>query len=108
MVGIKDFGMPSNCSNCEMSSCKGWGHFYCDITLEEIDMDSDERDADCPLVEIKDLEIAKPFIINTLSMLRQDLLDRLAEEKSPYHISDVGIGLEIAIKIIEEYEEKLK
>lgn len=51
MIGIKDFGMPSCCNNCEMSSCKGWGNFYCDITLEEIDMDSDKRDKDCPLVE---------------------------------------------------------
>ena len=50
----------------------------------------------------------KADMVAMLTMLRQDLLDKLAEEKSPYHISDVGIGLEIAIKIIEEYEEKLK
>lgn len=53
-------------------------------------------------------EITVPATVAVLKTLRQDLLDRLAEEKSPYHISDVGIGLEIAIKIIEEYEEKLK
>lgn len=54
MVGIKDFGMPSCCGLCEMSSCKGLsGQYYCDITLNDIDIDSGGRDADCPLVEVE-------------------------------------------------------
>lgn len=58
MVVIKDFGMPSCCGNCELSSCRRLGDFYCDITLEEVDMDSNKRDINCPLVEIKENEDA--------------------------------------------------
>lgn len=57
MVGIKDFKMPSCCGECQMASCAGLsGHFYCDITTYDVDMDDTERDADCPLVEIKENE----------------------------------------------------
>ena len=52
MVGIKDFDIPSCCSECQMASCKGLsGQFYCDITTYDVDMDDTERDADCPLIE---------------------------------------------------------
>ena len=52
MVGIKDFKMPSCCGECQMASCTSLdGHFYCDITTYEVDMDDTERDADCPLVK---------------------------------------------------------
>ncbi len=96
---------PVNITQELMDEVKSWEHGVkdCKKVIQE-----KNRSIDCPLIEIKDLEIAKPFIINTLSMLRQDLLDHLAEEKSPYHISDVGIGLEIAINILNEYEERLK
>lgn len=47
-----------------------------------------------------------------LGMIRQDLSDKLTEEKGTYHISDVGIGLERAINTVDEYmariEEALK
>lgn len=59
MVGIKDFGMPSCCGNCEMSCCKRLETFYCVITLQDVDIDSGERDMDCPLVEIKESEDGK-------------------------------------------------
>lgn len=52
MVAIKDFEMPSCCGECQLASCIGLsGHFYCDITTYDVDMDDTERDADCPLVE---------------------------------------------------------
>lgn len=55
MVVIKDFDMPSCCGECQMASCAGLsGHFYCDITTYDVDMDDTERDADCPLVEVED------------------------------------------------------
>ena len=56
MVAIKDFGMPSCCGNCEMSCCRRLEIFYCVITLQDVDIDSSERDMDCPLVEIKENE----------------------------------------------------
>lgn len=52
MIAIKDFDIPSCCSECQMASCKGLsGQFYCDITTYDVDMDDTKRDADCPLVE---------------------------------------------------------
>lgn len=55
LIAIKDFDMPSCCGECQMASCAGLsGHFYCDITTYDVDMDDTERDADCPLVEVED------------------------------------------------------
>jgi hypothetical protein len=56
MVGIKYFEMPMSCESCEMCSCRGLGIFYCDITKQDVDIESDARDIDCPLVEIKENE----------------------------------------------------
>lgn len=81
MVGIKDFGMPSCCGNCEMSSCKGWGNFYCDITLEEIDMDSDKRDADCPLVEAIPKDQYEARLKADMIAMLEDLKSGIEEEK---------------------------
>ena len=47
-----NFKMPSCCNECQLCSCQKIGLFYCDITTSYIDIDSDERDADCPLVEV--------------------------------------------------------
>jgi len=57
MVAIKDFEMPKNCENCAMSSCRRLETFYCDITLKDVDIESDVRDADCPLLEVEDGKI---------------------------------------------------
>jgi len=53
-VTIKDFEMPKNCVECAMSSCSRLATFYCVITAQNVDIESDVRDADCPLVEIKE------------------------------------------------------
>ena len=82
MVGIKDFGMPSCCENCEMCSCNGYGEFYCDITLKIVDIeDESQRHADCPLIE--------------------DIVERSEYEKAVNLCSDY---LEINRKL--EYEKK--
>lgn len=52
MVGIKDFGMPSCCMNCEMHIDDGERDEYCCITVTKCE-DSSEKNDDCPLVEIK-------------------------------------------------------
>lgn len=52
MVGIKDFGMPSCCMNCEMHIDDGEHDEYCCITATNC-KDSYEKNDDCPLVEIK-------------------------------------------------------
>lgn len=50
-----DMKMPKSCAECDFSSCKGRdGQFYCDITLYDVDMESAERDVDCPLIEVKE------------------------------------------------------
>lgn len=51
-VIITDFGMPSCCENCEMCSNRRLDTFYCCITLKDVDIDSNKRDADCPLKEV--------------------------------------------------------
>lgn len=113
MIIIKNYSMPHNCYACDLHN-----YHECDLTTESIEEDycwnGDSREKHCPLREVEAIpkdqyeQRLKADMVAMLTMLRQDLLDKLAEEKSPYHISDVGIGLEIAIKIIEEYEEKLK
>lgn len=52
MVGIKDFGMPSCCMNCDMYIDDGEHDEYCCITATKCE-DSYEKNDDCPLVEIK-------------------------------------------------------
>ena len=45
-----DMELPKSCSDCCFSSCKGrLGEFYCDITTYDVDMESDQRDINCPL-----------------------------------------------------------
>lgn len=51
---IKDFEMPKNCEDCAMISCRRLETFYCDITLQDVDIESDVRDIDCLLVEIRE------------------------------------------------------
>ena len=75
MVGIKDFKMPSCCGECQMASCTSLdGHFYCDITTYEVDMDDTERDADCPLVKA----IPKADYENRLKADMAAMLEELA------------------------------
>ena len=47
-------------------------------------------------------------IVIVLKKIRQDLKDRLSEEMSEYHISDIGIGIEISLKILEKYLKNLE
>ena len=51
-VIISDFGMPSRCEQCDMCSNRKLDTFYCCITLKDVDIDSNKRDADCPLKEL--------------------------------------------------------
>ena len=81
MVGIKDFDIPSCCSECQMASCAGLsGHFYCDITTYDVDMDDTERDADCPLVEA----IPKADYEDRLRADMVAILEELKEEFEEY------------------------
>ena len=50
MIGIKDFGMPSCCVNCQM--CDAYEKGMCVITDTECEDMYSKRNADCPLVEI--------------------------------------------------------
>jgi hypothetical protein len=54
MIVIKDFEMPKNCEDCAMSCCRRLETFYCAITLQDVDIDDTERDADCPLVKVEE------------------------------------------------------
>ena len=54
MVAIKDFEMPYSCASCDLKYCKGWNEFHCEFTCEELDLHSNERHKDCPLVEVED------------------------------------------------------
>ncbi|MBR4377305.1 MAG: hypothetical protein IKP50_00245 [Bacilli bacterium] len=58
-VIITNMDMPKSCSDCNLCSCQKIGLFYCDITTSYIDIDSEERDADCPLKSTD--EIIKEF-----------------------------------------------
>lgn len=47
---IPDMAMPKSCEDCPFSSCKGrLNGFYCDVTTFDVDIESKERDTDCPL-----------------------------------------------------------
>ena len=107
MVGIKDFDIPSCCSECQMASCKGLsGQFYCDITTYDVDMDDTERDADCPLIEAipKDQYEAR---------LKADMVDMLTDiqleiEESESCGKAFHLGLQMASNIIQEKINALK
>jgi hypothetical protein len=62
MVAIKNFGMPSCCGECNLTTCKGkdepW-NYCCAITLKDINLDDTERPSDCPLVEIEERKVGK-------------------------------------------------
>jgi hypothetical protein len=117
MIIIKNYSMPHNCYACDLHN-----YHECDLTTESIEEDycwnGDSREKHCPLREVeaipKDQYEARltADMFAMLGMIRQDLSDKLAEEKGTYHISDVGIGLERAINTVDEYmariEEALK
>ena len=54
MVAIKDFEMPESCAYCDLNYCKGWNDYFCDVMQEAVDVHSDKRHKDCPLVEVED------------------------------------------------------
>ena len=56
MVVIKNYNMPSCCAECDLTSSFNWQH-YCDVTLDFIDLDSDTRPDNCPLIEIDHCEL---------------------------------------------------
>lgn len=58
MIGIKDMAMPSCCAECNLTGSFNWEH-YCDITLDFIDLDSDTRPDNCPLVKIEERKVGK-------------------------------------------------
>lgn len=70
-VTIENMTMPKSCEDCPFSSCKGrLNGFYCDITTFDVDMESKERDADCPLKEVDNnsvLENIKAEIVDMRS-----------------------------------------
>ena len=107
MVGIKDFDIPSCCSECQMASCKGLsGQFYCDITTYDVDMDDTERDADCPLIEAipKDQYEAR---------LKADIVDILDKIRANLHYNaemhedgDWYLRLEWVDEILDKYKSE--
>lgn len=53
MVVIKDFQMPKNCGDCTLNSCVDFTCFYCDVTINDVDICGETRPADCPLMEVE-------------------------------------------------------
>ncbi len=56
MVAIKDFGMPSNCANCDMciyDNDREDSGYYCAITTNTVWL-YDGRNDDCPLIEMEE------------------------------------------------------
>ena len=49
MVCIKDFKMPTSCSDCLLNSA-----YYCDLTDDRVVGFYNEKHPNCPLVEIKE------------------------------------------------------
>lgn len=58
MIGIKDMSMPCNCWNCELTHDNYSGLTICSLTGNLLyPMGSkNERDEDCPLIEIEENE----------------------------------------------------
>ena len=54
MVEIKGFAMPETCADCDFSALSNCGDVCSLKSIDEwaIDIFSDTRDKDCPLVEI--------------------------------------------------------
>lgn len=50
MVGIKDFGMPSCCGNCDIFN---WVNKTCHITYTSREEPFDGKNNDCPLIEVE-------------------------------------------------------
>lgn len=55
MVAIKHFGMPSCCDNCDMFE---WTDKSCIITYTRCENPFDDKNDDCPLIEIEPQEIS--------------------------------------------------
>lgn len=67
MIGIKDFGMPRCCVNCQM--CDAYEKGMCVITDTECEDMYSKRNDDCPLVEIIEPDdcVSREAILNELS-----------------------------------------
>lgn len=55
MIAIKNFGMPSNCANCDMciyDNDREDSGYYCAITTNTVWL-YDGREEDCPLIEVE-------------------------------------------------------
>ena len=62
MVAIKDMEMPKSCSECNLTTCKGYGepwNYCCSVTLTDIDLNDTEKPSDCPLVEIQERKVGR-------------------------------------------------
>jgi len=53
MIAIKDFGMPSCCDHCEIFS---WTDKACRITYTRCENPFDDKNDDCPLIEVEPQE----------------------------------------------------
>lgn len=53
MVAIKHFGMPSCCDHCEIFS---WTDKACRITYTRCENPFDDKNDDCPLIEVEPQE----------------------------------------------------
>ena len=75
MVGIKDFGMPSCCMNCDMYIDDGEHDEYCCITATNC-KDSSEKNDDCPLVEISEFNaVSNKELRQILQEIKNDCSD---------------------------------
>lgn len=88
MIAIKDFGMPSCCDNCDIFNC---ADNACHITYTRCENPFNDRNDDCPLIEVEpkesekihcnhtDTEIAKSFIKDVEAV--KDLLPKAESEE---------------------------
>lgn len=114
MVGIKDFDIPSCCSECQMASCKGLsGQFYCDITTYDVDMDDTERDADCPLIEAIPKDQHEARLRADMVAMLTDLKNKIIDKSWNIDMYDDDLDFECCYlndidEVIQQKIDKLK
>ena len=98
MVGIKDFGMPSCCMNCEMFDGE-YGN--CDIIGDTQDFEyqwNENRPFDCPLVEAIPKSDYKARLKADMVAMLEDL-DLQIEESAAYNLEVAKVQRLIRDKI---------
>jgi hypothetical protein len=104
MVGIKDFGMPSCCMNCEMLDGE-YGN--CDIIGDTQDFEyqyDENRPFDCPLVEV----IPKADYENRLKADMVAMLTELKKEIEELDTPNNGSAYMDCADIIQQKIDALK